>query len=198
MSQALRWSEKELQKFLGTKSVGKEKITKTPAIKKTKTQGERVKEHVEKLALARIDGDHVKGEYFRVVISGAKILSYNEILALHHYNRAKYRKAIHNLMHHATLLITRGPANFSIFEKFKITAIITSPSGVDLDALPSYLKYPIDGLRYSGVLMEDNQKHMKSIDATYEKGDYSLEIIVEKVDANSAANVVKIRTPESL
>lgn len=187
MSSAIRWSEKDLQQYLAKTSTAKN----YDAIKETFSQAKgnsietrKKKSVVEKfkdtVQDASISGNHAKGKFLEIQIQGCKLLSHNQVLALHHFQRIAYRKTIQDLIRGAVLQITAGPRNIEIFHRFRVTAKITSPRGLDVDAINSYFKYPIDALRYNNILLDDSPEHMVSIRTTQSKGPYA---IVLRIDA---------------
>lgn len=153
--------------------------------KKSSTAFQRAKQASESLRMAKVSGEQVAGKYIEFTFDGARLLSLNDLYALSHFQRVGYRKAWHEVMHNAVLEITGGPVHLHQFKKFHIQAHRSSVQYCDLDALSSYFKYAIDGLRYAGVIIDDNPSHMVSIASTQEKGPYLVRIRVETVDEAS-------------
>lgn len=153
--------------------------------KKSSTAFQRAKQASESLKMAKVSGKQVAGKYIEFTFDGARLLSLNDLYALSHFQRVGYRKAWHEVMHDAVLEITGGPRHLHQFKQFHIQAHRSSAQYCDLDALNSYFKYAIDGLRYAGVIIDDNPNYMVSIASTQEKGPYLVRIRVETVDEAS-------------
>ncbi|EFX60304.1 hypothetical protein DAPPUDRAFT_124625 [Daphnia pulex] len=199
MASGLRWTEKDLERHLkrtgskattpGTSRSANATAAAPESVKKTGRKP-RAAAAVDSLKTATITGHHRSGEYIEFLIEGATLLSVNDLYALHYYQRIPYRKAWHELINNALLLITRGPRNWTKFTTFRLTIHMRTPGGCDNDALNSYFKYAIDGLRYAGLIEDDSPRHMLSIDSSQEMGKKLLRI---RVDAISVEEVQRIR-----
>lgn len=185
MSRNLRWSEAAYQSHLAKQDPTPPAAAAVPAARpKSAKRGKsarvnRLQQAIDSLEAARIDGHHCRGVYFEFTLDGARLLSVNEVLALHHYQRMKYRKAWHTLASNVLLVVTRGPRHWAPFKRFVVTAHRRSPVGCDVDALNGHFKYIIDGLRYAGLLVDDSRKHMLEISATQSVGAHMLHMRIE-------------------
>lgn len=198
MASGLRWSEKDLQRHLkrtGSTATVKTSTKATAAqdavLEPTKKSGRkpRAASAVDSLKTATVTGHHRAGEYIEFIIEGATLLSVNDLYALHYYQRIPYRKAWHELINNALMLITRGPRNWTKFSTFRLTVHMRTPGGCDNDALNSYFKYAIDGLRYAGLIEDDSPRHMLSINSSQEKGKKLLRIRVDAISDEEAQQI---------
>lgn len=144
-----------------------------------KSLGSRAKDAANSLKLSRISGRHQAGQFLEFTLDGARLLSVNELYALHHFQRIAYRKAWHEAVQAAVLVVTGGPRHWLKFDRFTVIVHRRSRSGCDVDALNGYFKYAIDGLRYTGLIADDDPTHMLSMVSTQEKGQPLVRIRVE-------------------
>lgn len=152
------------------------------ALKKVKAKKpSRSEVAVQSLRQCRISGSHQKGIFIEIVLDGAQMLSVNEVLGMHHFQRIAYKKAWHEVMTSALLVITGGPRHWSSFERYRLTAHRQSMRQCDNDALNGHFKYAIDGLRYAGLLVDDDPNHMVSMNSTQSIGPYRVVLRMEVV-----------------
>lgn len=149
-------------------------------IRPKKTVGSRAKEAAHTLKLAQISGMHQTGEFLEFTLDGARLLSVNELYALHHFQRIAYRKAWHEAIQAAVLVVTGGPRHWLKFDRFTVVVHRRARAGCDVDALNGHFKYAIDGLRYAGLIVDDDPAHMLSMSSTQEKGKPLVHIRVER------------------
>lgn len=157
---------------------------------------------VQSLRQCRISGSHGKSNFIEIILDGAQMLSVNEVLGMHHFQRIAYKKAWHEVMTSAILVITGGPRHWSAFEKYRLTAHRQSMRQCDNDALNGHFKYAIDGLRYAGLLVDDDPNHMLSMHSTQSTGPYRVmlrihaELDEAKVKTNTTAAALDVRHGE--
>ena len=137
-------------------------------------------------ALASMDnatwtGSHDPGKHLEVVFHGVVLLSVNTLYGLTHYERVKYRKRWHDLIERAVLDLI-GPAKDRLaFAHCIVRAHRVSRRLADTDAKSGYLKYPIDGLRYSGIMVEDTPAHFRDLLCSQSLGLPALALRIEAV-----------------
>lgn len=160
----------------------------TPALLPELTSDRAVPRRIEQRAraLASMDkaswtGAHDPGNYLEIVFHGVVLLSVNTLYGLTHYERVKYRKRWHDLIERAVLDLM-GPANQRLaFAHCIVRAHRVSRRLADTDAKSGYLKYPIDGLRYSGVMVEDSPAHFRDLLCSQSLGMPALALRIEAV-----------------
>lgn len=136
-----------------------------------------------------ISGRFELGKRIELQFDGAKMLSTNDIYALGHMQRVAYRKAWHAAIE-AALLTVLGPhpgarKAWKPLSLFKIQAHRRSGKLADTDALHSFFKFPVDGLRYARVILDDHPRFFASMVASQELGSPLMRIIVEAIDCDS-------------
>lgn len=155
------------------------------------TRLNRVQEIRSSIEQARVEAVYEPGRHLEIRLHGAKILSANDLYALHHFERIAYRKTWHEAIYHAVLLATGGPRHLKAFTQFRLRAERVARRGLDLDALNGCFKYAIDGLRYAGVIVNDSPAHMLDMQATQRPGEPMIVLRVEAAQEDhqrSAAN----------
>lgn len=124
-------------------------------------------------------------KFLELTFRGVNLLSVNRLYSLSHFQRVKYRKMWHELIERAIEGLL-GPAigrnNFIPFSTYTIRSHHVSKRLCDTDSKSGFLKYPIDGLRYSGVIVDDTQAHFKDLFCTQSKGIPALHIRIDAVD----------------
>lgn len=136
-----------------------------------------------------ISGRFEPGKRIELQFDGAKMLSTNDIYALGHMQRVAYRKAWHTAIEVALLTVLGPHAGarkaWKPLSFFKIQGHRRSGKLADTDALHSFFKFPIDGLRYAGVILDDHPRFFASMAASQELGSPQMRIIVEAIDCAS-------------
>jgi hypothetical protein len=166
MASKARWSEKDLAAYKKAKPtlnvVSPEKVAAIKEATKRNSSADRErlrKSVIESIKHSTISGSHERGRYIEIKLEGARLLSENFIRATNPFKLIAYKKACHQAVEWAMLLITGGQRNFDKFTWFKISAHIQSERRVDTDAKEVQLKYLIDGLTKSGIIEDDSPKY---------------------------------------
>lgn len=193
---SLRWTEEQLRRVTGKGAVkattslgagqGNDPLALVDedggqggkkAVREAKSHMQRAIESIER---AGVTGRYVKGELLELQFEGAMLLSPNMLFALTHWERVPYRKAWHEKIYWAVMEVTRGPAHLETFDFFDIEARRTSPKLCDTDALAGYFKFPIDGLRYAKMIVDDNPKYFRHLNESQSVGGYALSLRVSR------------------
>jgi hypothetical protein len=103
------------------------------------------------------------------------------LYGLSHFQRVKYRKAWHELVETAVAQVVGEAGHRHALDRYVIHAHRVSRRLADTDAKSGYLKYPIDGLRYSGILVEDTEDHFRDFFCTQSIGEPALILRIEAV-----------------
>lgn len=160
------------------KTQGKENKKIKPALERSRLVSETVR-------TATVSGHYEEGRSLELLFDGAQMLSTNDMYALTHYQRIEYRNAWHDAIDLAVLQIIGAKAGqiarIKPLTRFKITTIRQSKVMCDTDALQGLYKYPIDGLRYAKIIMDDNPNHFISMESIQKKGPYLMGIKVEAI-----------------
>lgn len=166
MAGKARWSEKDLAALkkakpkLNVVSARQVEATQEVGKRDSSVDRERLRKAViESIKHATISGSHERGRYFEIRFDGARLLSENFIRATNPFKLVAYKKACHQAVEWAMLLITGGHRNFDKFTWFTISAHIQAERIVDTDAKEVQLKYLIDGLTRSGIIEDDSAKY---------------------------------------
>jgi hypothetical protein len=136
---------------------------------------------IESLKSARFEGTHQAGSHLELRFHGVVLLSVNTLYGLSHFQRVKYRKTWHEVVETAVASILGEAHQRQAFERYIIFAHRVSRRLADTDAKSGYLKYPIDGLRYAGVLVEDTEEHFRDFLCTQSIGEPALILRIEAV-----------------
>ena len=195
----IKWTEEELASHLKkpgarvassfggrlveekTKTTKKIKITEKPK-SSVKNRADQVSQTIRN---SKVKIESKKGEFIKITFDGAKMLSINEIYALNPFNRIGYKKSWHEKIEESFLLAKKKielEGDWLPFDRFKITAFRRSAKLCDTDALNGFFKYAIDGLRYSGVITEDNPKHFVCMVSSQEVGESFVSMKIEVVN----------------
>lgn len=146
---------------------------------------------------AIVTGHYVPGESLELVFDGAKMLSTNELYALTHFQRIEYRNAWHESIELAVMQIVGARAGqlaaLQPMQRFRIDAVRYSKKLCDTDALNGFFKYPIDGLRYAGVIVDDHPRHFIAMTSTQQVGSYKMGLRVQ-VAGTDVPSICSTRT----
>lgn len=129
--------------------------------KRKEAKKSRLNRVIDSIKSAHLSGTFNRGEFIELRFDGAMLLSPNELYALNPFLRIGYRKAWHDAIHWATLSVTKGQKNFTMFDCFEVGFFRQSTRLCDTDALSGYAKAPIDGLRYAGLIKDDHPQYFK-------------------------------------
>jgi hypothetical protein len=131
--------------------------TDTPENRKRKAaRKSRLERVIESIRTAALSGSYETGQFIELHFDGAMMLSPNELYAMHFSRRIPYRKAWHDAVHWAMLTVTGGPRNFPMLDSFEMSIHRRAKQLCDTDSVDGYFKAPIDGLRYAGIIKDDN------------------------------------------
>lgn len=137
---------------------------------------------------AVVTGSFYPSRSLELVFSGARMLSINDLFALTHFQRVKYRKAWHEAIEHAVLQVVGAKAGqlraWNPMTRFRLHAERHALDLCDTDNLHHYFKYPIDGLRYAGIILDDKPHYFISMSAAQHKGPYAMKIRVDAVTSD--------------
>lgn len=197
----INWTEEELANHLkksGTKiasSFGGKEVTltgktgstiKTKSSEKPKSNAKNRAEQVsETIKNSEVKIKSIKGKSIELTFDGAKMLSINEIYALSPFDRTGYKKSWHEKIEESFSQAKKEielNEKWMPFDKFKITAFRRSTKLCDTDALNGFFKYAIDGLRYSGIIIEDNPKHFICMVSRQEIGKAFVSMKIEAIN----------------
>lgn len=198
----MRFSEDDLKKMLQnpalkiSDSKKKEQVTKNKSIitemkddvedKNNKRKGVDVSKSISTISssLIQVHSSNIKGEEsFAVWYPGVRILSLNEIFAIlerRKYEAFRYKKAWQEAIQKAVMLtpISKRP----YFDgPTRITLYRRGARLIDLDSFQTMFKYPIDALRYSGILAEDNPNIIVETKSVQEKGEKAVALKLERL-----------------
>jgi len=190
----MRWSQAALDKRVksgvrissefgaGTASRAATARQGTGSEKPARASGsDQVQQVISSIRSATCTGSHRRGEFMELFFRGARTMGSNALMGLSHFQRIPVRDAWHEAVRWGVLELTKGPRHFDILKTYEIEATRYSPSMVDTDAIDSHLKYPIDGMRYAGVIIDDNPKWFRRLISHQEIGEYGLRIVVRAV-----------------
>lgn len=183
-SQAIQASQKNPKKIMDREQTEpKEKIL-SKALLRSKTVSASVR-------TAIVTGYYVPGENLELVFDGAKMLSANELYALTHFQRIEYRNAWHKAIELAVMQVVGDRAgqlaDLKPMQRFRIDAVRHSKKLCDTDALNGFFKYPIDGLRYAGVIVDDHPRHFIAMTSIQHTGPYKISLRVQAVGVNESS-----------
>lgn len=160
-----RWTEKDLAALKRNRPSLTASTLDTPSgnnelPKKTSTaQREKLRKAViDSIKQAKISGSHERGKFVELRFDGARLLTENFIRAANPFKLVAYKKACHQAIEWATILVTGGARNFDKFTWFTISAHIQAERLADTDAKEAQLKHMIDGLTRSGIIEDDSAK----------------------------------------
>lgn len=163
------------------------KRLKTCALDDEKKEAPRLNQRARAIAsleMATWEVSHRPGEHMEIRLFGVILLSVNLLYGLMHYERVKYRKAWHRLIEKITEDALGQKEERVAFSHFIIRAHKVSRRKADTDAKNGFLKYPIDGLRYSGVITEDTETHFRDLLCSQSVGKPALVLRIEAVAAD--------------
>lgn len=198
----MRFTEEDLKKMLQNPSLKinnhtkKEQVDKNKSIilglkddietKNNKRKGVDVSKTISTISssLIQVDSCNESGkENFSVWYPGVRILSLNEIFAIlekRKYEAFKYKKAWQEAIQKAVMLtpVSRrpyfnGPTRLTLYRR--------GARLIDLDSFQTMFKYPIDALRYSGILAEDNPNIIVETKSIQEKGEKAVGLKLERL-----------------
>lgn len=139
---------------------------------------------IQSLTDATWSGTYCQGSFLEIRFYGAVLLSVNTLYSLTHYERIKYRKAWHALIEKAVFDLIGACELRLPFDKYILRAHRVSRKLADTDSKNGYLKYPIDGLRYSGMLIDDSPKYFMDLISSQSIGLPALILRIESVDSS--------------
>lgn len=198
----MRFSEDDLKKMLQnpalkiSDSKKKEQVAKNKSIitemkdeveeKNNKRKGVDVSKSISTISssLIQVHSSNIKGEEsFAVWYPGVRILSLNEIFAIlerRKYEAFRYKKAWQEAIQKAVMLTPvskrpyfDGPTRITLYRR--------GARLIDLDSFQTMFKYPIDALRYSGILAEDNPNIIVETKSVQEKGEKAVALKLERL-----------------
>lgn len=126
--------------------------------------------------------------------TGARVLTLNQIFAIlenRKYEIFKYKKVWQECINTAILTIPAHERPY--FNKAtRLTLFRRGTRLVDLDSFQTVFKYCIDGLRYAGILSEDNPEIIVETIPIQQKGPTSVGIMLETIPDWKKKNDVNI------
>lgn len=198
----MRFTEDDLKKMLQNPALKINDSKKTKQVEKNKKIISEIKENIEEknnkrkgvdvsktistisTSLIQVNSCNIKGkESFAVWYPGVRILSLNEIFAIlerRKYEAFKYKKAWQEAIQKAVMLTPvsqrpyfDGPTKLTLYRR--------GARLIDLDSFQTMFKYPIDALRYSGILAEDNPNIIVETKSVQEKGEKAVALKLERL-----------------
>ena len=166
-------------------------IPEAPPRKPKSSARDRARRAAESVRTASVTGNFLLDESIEFQFSGARMLSTNDLYALSHFGRVGYRKAWHDAIEMAVLQVLGSPRGTATgwrpMSRFRITAHRQSTRLCDVEALPNHFKYAIDGLRYAGIIEDDDPSRFISIASTQSVGPHAVSLRIDAVGADEPA-----------
>ena len=137
---------------------------------------------IQTLDEASWSGSYIPQIELEILFHGVVLLSVNTLYGLTHFERVKYRKSWHHLIERAVSDLVGNHDSRAPFDHFIVRAHRVSRKMADTDAKNGYLKYAIDGLRYSGIIVEDTELHFRDLLCSQNCGKPFLALKIEAVN----------------
>lgn len=122
-------------------------------------------------------------EYLCIWFTGARVLTLNQIFAIlekRPYEIFKYKKVWQECINNAVMTIPSNKRPY-FCQNTRLTLFRRGVKLVDMDSFQTVFKYCIDGLRYGGILAEDNPNIISEIIPIQQKGATSVGIMLENI-----------------
>lgn len=122
-------------------------------------------------------------EYLCIWFTGARVLTLNQIFAIlekRPYEIFKYKKVWQECINNAIMTIPSNKRPY-FYKNTRLTLFRRGVKLVDMDSFQTVFKYCIDGLRYGGILAEDNPNIISEIIPIQQKGATSVGIMLENI-----------------
>ncbi len=152
---------------------------------KTPVRMERSARVLRALGISKVSVEHDAGRRLRIVFEGGRLLSLNDLFAMHHRERHAYKMAQQQILE-GVLLEHLGAPGRRV--QVKPPCILRLERGVpiegewmDEDALSAAFKYLIDGLRKGRLIADDRRSIIPRIEPSQSLGGYRLAIEIESI-----------------
>ena len=122
-------------------------------------------------------------EYLCIWFTGARVLTLNQIFAIlekRPYEIFKYKKVWQECINNAIMTIPSNNRPY-FYKNTRLTLFRRGVKLADMDSFQTVFKYCIDGLRYGGILAEDNPNIISEIIPIQQKGSTSVGIMLENI-----------------